>query len=336
MSECLSCAAKSQLYLCNRCADYVLQILTDLPWWLDRLTETAVGQAALGDTAGRHTRRDADILHGDDSLASHIEAFPDDGEQDLDEARRQRYIAAQRHALAAGGVNAPASELLDTIANMLSTWIRDLCETRCIPTPAVVIPARAAKWLATNVNAIASHPAADEFADELEQRTREIQRIVNRPNPPRFIGPCPGSLDAGHDRDCHKPHPHTCGTALKAHRTAIDITCPACRTTHNVERVANHLGARADAMRLTSEEILAVMQTLGTPIPERTWLRWRREDRIKIRGYRRPNQSDGTRGAIGLTRKTTQDEPVYRVAEVRKVQAVSIQHADATCRKVDL
>jgi hypothetical protein len=36
--KCLTCGAKTQLPLCNHCTDNIRQTLTELPWWLDRLT----------------------------------------------------------------------------------------------------------------------------------------------------------------------------------------------------------------------------------------------------------------------------------------------------------
>lgn len=332
VTECLRCGAKSQLYLCQSCADKVRDMLIELPWWLDRLNETAIGQAALG-TPARKTRREPRHLNGDDTVASHIEAFPDDTETDLDEARRQREKAARRHALAAGGIHTGAAELLDTIANFLSTWIRDLCETNRIEPPTLRYPKNAV-WLAERLNLLAGHLAADEFADELSERLRAIRRIINRPTPPRFIGPCPGSLDTGHDRDCHRRHPHRCDTALSAHRGAIEVTCPSCRAVHNIERLEDQQIKEIEHQRFTRAELHKVLEWLGEPIPRQTmhdWLKPRKLTRpprieppmLRPAGYRR------TDGRIGAARHSDDDKPVYRLADVRR-----LRNSVMTCENV--
>lgn len=134
MTKCKRCERATDLFVCKACISELRKRLADLPWWLDRLTETAVGQAHLGEGARRGERRD--VLHGDDTLDSHIEPFPRDKDT-TPTARdhRDRYRSALWHALALGRVNGRASDELDRIHNALSTTIRDMCETRGIEVP---------------------------------------------------------------------------------------------------------------------------------------------------------------------------------------------------------
>lgn len=144
MIKCKRCERATDLFVCKACISELRKRLADLPWWLDRLTETAVGQANLGDGARKGERRD--VLHGDDTLVSHVEPFPRDKDT-TPTARdhRDRHQAALWHALALGRVNGRASDELDRIHNALSTTIRDMCETRGIEVPGfrarVVTPA---------------------------------------------------------------------------------------------------------------------------------------------------------------------------------------------------
>lgn len=340
MTECDRCGAKTQLPLCQRCITKIHDILTELPWWLDRLTETALGQAKLG-SLSRRTQRPDTHLNGDATLASHIEAFPDDNEPDLDEARRQRYAAARRHALALGGVHPSAADLLDTITNMLSTWIRDICETRghhlqlrgyrnkfIGPLPVDGIrcdnasrTALLALWLAEHINAVALSPGADEFCDELSERLRAIRRIVNRPNPAQPIGQCVGSVQLGHDRDCHKRHPHRCGDVLYARHHDIEITCPTCKTVHNVERLKEQNLNELEHRRYLRAELHKVLQHYGERVAPATLHDWLKTGKLKPAGYQRPD------GRFGLTRHSDEDKPVYRLADARKLRAANIRKA---------
>lgn len=131
--KCKRCDRATELFVCKACVSELRDRLRALPWWLDRLTETAVGQARLSPT-GRGGRRP--VLHGDDSLDSHVEPFPRDKDTTPTERDQQeRHQAALWHALALGRVNGHASDELDRIGNALSTTIRDMCETRGLEVP---------------------------------------------------------------------------------------------------------------------------------------------------------------------------------------------------------
>lgn len=134
MTKCKRCERATDLFVCKACISELRKRLADLPWWLDRLTETAVGQANLGDGARKGEGRD--VLHGDDTLVSHVEPFPRDKDTaPTPKDHRDRHQAALWHALALGRVNGRASDELDRIGNALSTTIRDMCETRGIEVP---------------------------------------------------------------------------------------------------------------------------------------------------------------------------------------------------------
>lgn len=133
MTKCKRCDRATELFVCKACVGELRDRLRALPWWLDRLTETAVGQARLS-PSGRGGRRP--VLHGDDSLVSHVEPFPRDKDSEPTEKDHQeRHQAALWHALALGRANGHASEELDRIGNALSTTIRDMCEHRGLELP---------------------------------------------------------------------------------------------------------------------------------------------------------------------------------------------------------
>lgn len=332
-TTCQNCQGKAQVFLCARCQGELRQMLADLPWWIDRLAEAAVGHAKLGDGGRAHTPEGI-ARYADERIDE------DTGERVGDDNLR-RDIAAGRlnrdRVLAAGRVNARASRLLDRVQNSLTTIVRDVCESRGVDLPPSVATApktgvaachRIARWLSSNLGAISAGEDAGQTFREIQglmgdgKRDGEIAKLINRPVQPRFCGPCPTYVD-------HNRH---CGKLLYAKREAIEVYCPVCRATHNVDRITQHLTARINVLRFTSSEVLVIMNTLGTPIPERSWLRWRKDGRVKIRGFKRPDNHDGTRGAIRINRHSDDDEPTYRLEEVRKVYGQAIRHADAmTC-----
>ncbi len=133
MTKCKRCDRATELFVCKACVSELRDRLRALPWWLDRLTETAVGQARLS-PSGRGGRRR--VLHGDDTLVSHVEPFPRDKDSaPTEQDQQERHQAALWHALALGWANGHASDELDRIGNALSTTIRDMCETRGLQVP---------------------------------------------------------------------------------------------------------------------------------------------------------------------------------------------------------
>lgn len=295
--KCQACKGLSiNAYLCGKCTKALRADLADWPWWLNRLIETAVGQARLGDGG----RRSARTMHGDDSIGSHIERLPgcrcdtrlrDTVEHDfigplmpgwrrlgVDEApecdcdpliaRRRRERAALAHALALGRVNASASELHDDARNTMGSWVRHLCESRGVEPPELATAVRMARWLRANVRAIANDEAAGEFVDELADLRKRIERAVNRPQPRKFLGACPTW-----DEETGK----ACGRELYAPDDAIEVWCRACHQTHNCNRLQLLLHADLERAKFTAEEIIWLNRTLPVEyqVHRTTLWRWR-------------------------------------------------------------
>ncbi|MGQ9348930.1 hypothetical protein [Mycolicibacterium gilvum] len=294
MTECRRCERKATLYLCNYCIDTLRTQLRELPWWLDRLAETALGQAKLSDGGRRATRRD--VLHGDDSLASHIEPLrackcAEDAEClcNVDKARKRRERDALHHILAAGRVNARASAEYDRIQNRLGTWIRDICETRGMGLPQLNTASSMAVWLAKNVMAIAGQEDADKCCDEVADSIKAIERAVNRPPPARSIGPCitdPAPDEVLERRRDSGDMTTRCNLELSAGHKAKSVTCPRCEVTHpDVEEVLQQNIAEMGGMNFTVRQLVdVVLPKLDEPVPQRTLERWVEHGWIEVRG----------------------------------------------------
>lgn len=290
-TECRRCSRQCQMFICATCTDNLRRQLRELPWWLDRLAETALGQVKLSD-GGRRVRR-RDVLHGDDPLASHIEPLRncrcEEGECrcSVKAARKRRERDALAHILAAGRVNARASDELDRIRNTLSTWIRDIAESRETTVPTLNTTSAMALWLAKHASAIAGQESAAECCDDIARASKAIERIVNRPLPPKFIGPCPGEApeEVLIKRRDEGDLVTRCNHELTAPQDAKSVTCPRCEAAHDIEEVlAKNYEESNDALVTVRELVDWVLPRMKKPVPQRTLENWIERGWVEQRG----------------------------------------------------
>jgi len=309
VTECRSCGAKAHnAFLCTGCSNKLRKTLAQLPWWLHRLTETAIGQTRMSDNQGRKSaaRRDLD---GDAELASCIELLPAK-EEDLAKARRLREKAALAHALATGGINARASELLAEISDSLGYWCRVLCESRGVTVPALpagsALGASLAAWLAINTNAIALSEDAADIAGDIETHLEDIVKVVNRPLRIWFLGNCETWDDKRNT---------ACGADLRAPEGSVEIYCNRCHVTHSVNRLFLARVDEAERQVVPFKELLRVNKSMPTDyqIAPRTLQYWR------TCGLLRPHQWERLDGRRGLTQHDAADTPLYSWADVKRL-----------------
>ena len=281
------------MFICTTCMENLRQQLHDLPWWLDRLMEAAVGQVRLSD-GGRRVRRRG-VLHGDDSLASHIEPYrPCKCKQDqctcsTKKARYHREQDALAHALAMGRSNARASDELQKIHNTLTSWVKDICETRGVELPTLHSAHSMARWLERNASAIAGQEDADRCCDDIADAIRNAERLVNRPIPPRFIGPCvtnPAPDSVLEARLAKGDTETRCNFALTANQKATEVTCPTCKQTHNVDELVGQLLSESGDTLVTVRDLVDwILPRMEKPVPERTLYRWMKTGVLETRGH---------------------------------------------------
>jgi hypothetical protein len=232
VTECRRCGGRAaDAFLCQRCAETLRGWLRELPWWLERLTETAQGRTRMTDNGGRRSARRRD-LDGDKELAACIEPLPDNPQHDLDKARRDRERAALAHALASGRINARASQLLGDIASGLGYWCRVLCEARGIAAPALAAShgaygTTAVAWLAHNIAAVAQSEDAGDICTDVEGWLEDIAQTINRPVRWWPLGACPAETADG---PCQAELP-------RVPEHTENVRCRDCGATHVVSRV---------------------------------------------------------------------------------------------------
>lgn len=314
-ATCQHCGRKSQLFLCQPHTDELREMLLGLPKLLRYLEQAALGQVKLSDDGTRRGRRSVEWVDGDTPLDTYRRMS------------RAESSALLRRFLALGGINAKAAELGEQVHRTLVRWAQDICDSRGVAYPATrgLAPESHAEprtgagaggytgeapsialWLAEHASAIAASEDAGMCFDEIHRHIERILVVINPPIPPLFIGPCPA------------PHPEedrkACATRLTAKRDAIEVRCPQCKTTHNIDSLMIRQVTALGHQRFTVQEIHLIMTKMGTPLPERTFRDWRKKGKVAVAGYRRPD------GRLAFTRHSPEDEPVYRLADVRKLK----------------
>lgn len=275
MTDCQRCGGRANdAFLCRNCQAALQTTLSHLPWWLARLTETAIGQTRMSDNGGRRSARRKD-LDGDAELASCIELLPN--EDDLEKARRKREHVALAHALATGGINARASELLDEIADSLGYWCRVLCEQRGLeytPSPSRrAFGANHARWLRINLGAIAASEDADTIAGDIDGHLEDIVKVVNRPLRWWSLGECPAQVDDAQEE---------CGNELRVPANTEEVQCRRCGTRHNVLRLLLSRKSQTETKSMKRSELVRYNRELPAEfqVPPRTLRHWLQTGRL--------------------------------------------------------
>lgn len=334
MNQCQSCTAPAELWICAQCVTSLkadLETLAKGPLvtsesgierrtqgLLADLEDVVTRQTQMG-TSGGHRKRG-------DELCDPFE--PDAADSTAEKVKRTR--------------QGQASDLLREARNTLTTIVRDLCETRGVDisrTFRVVnrtfigplppgwrrasgdwrpAPPELANWLAVHVHSLACDESAGIWKLEVDGLVRKIEKVIDRPPAPRFCGQCDTKIDR-----------KICGLMLYARREAIEVTCPnpACRTTHNIEALYNRWRNAIDYQIVSRDEMIGnqraanpelhntgIMGALDEEVRWQTFNRWIRDGHLRPVRYLRPN------GRRGFFRHGPEDEPEYRVGDVRRVR----------------
>lgn len=240
--ECAACSRATELFLCWDCAKTLKSRLDSVNWLAPELDLTLARQT-------RATVQ-ADRVGG---------------------SQEQRLPFHQ-----------PASESGWVLHNTLSTWARDLCETRGIDyiplgylpplPPGFVGPLRPgtrhvpadfidstagiAAWLAHHIMAIASSESAGECFDEISAAVAGAQRVIDRPAGRLYVGPC-GEVFNG----------VRCTADLYVSLSRPESTCPVCGATHSVKSRRDELQRQVRGILGTAAELARLLPwILDAPI----------------------------------------------------------------------
>lgn len=208
----------------------------------------------------------------------------------------------------------PAGETAWVLHNTLSTWARDLCESRGIdyiplgylpPLPRGFVgpfrpgererhiqpdfmdsTAGIAAWLSHHAIAIASSESAGECFSEISDAVAACHRVIDRSPGRMYIGPCG---DGRGDARCEADLYVTVGRE--------EVGCPACGAIHDVE-------ARRDQLQQAVRGILGTAAELARLLP---WILNAPITRKRITYYARKHM---------ITERNVGGERMFQVGEV--------------------
>jgi hypothetical protein len=169
-------------------------------------------------------------------------------------------------------------------------------------------PTAAAVFLSRRVSLIACREDAGVCFVDVKRAVEEIERAINRPRPPRDLGPCP--TEVGHHKKC--------ATRLSASRKATEVECPECNTTHTVEYLVDLLRNELLYWPLSSVEILGsrtsdlpgALDYWNVNLATSTFHYWKKTS-LTVRGYRNKDTLQ-----IAPMRENQSDEALYWLADV--------------------
>lgn len=254
MIQCQRCSARTQIWLCRPCESDLRKMLLDLPWWINRLAEKALGQTREGESA----RRSSDLtspMPVNLTASSHLDTI---------HAMLVRWV---QDLCETNGVAYSGTRMVprDFIGPLPEGTVRG---------HATKATNSAAIWLAHNTGAIACDEAAGTCFSDIKNAITLIEAVINRPVPPIECGPCPTLTE---DRKA-------CAVGLVAKRGQIEVRCWKCKTTHNIERLIQRRVSEAPYLLFTARDVLKVMARIGLPIGESTWRRWRALGKVQPAG----------------------------------------------------
>lgn len=263
MTKCRKCSQKCDLFLCTDCIDQLQEHLTEIAWLIGELEITLTGQDVLTTGGVGQSSEDPSPIRFDSE----------------------------------GNPNT----IGDQTRNAVTTWVRDLCETRRITfEPVRVVPldfigplpderwrrlpqryqptaADAAEWLAEHVHAIAADPGAARCFKEMADLRAGALRMINRPDR-HFAGPCPTIKAYSRTGKAIE-----CGKFLYGATDERSITCPSCKQPVDVQR--NRQRAWREGDRLTERILLKRLKDIEEPVSERQLYRWLRQRKLSPVGW---------------------------------------------------
>lgn len=169
-------------------------------------------------------------------------------------------------------VHLGALEAGQHIRHILASWTSLVHEERGGPLPVDRIPAMS-RHLAGQLDWLRHREYATDVWDELGACAERLRRAADSPPALTYLGPCAAVTDVG-----------SCSADIRAVVGSARVTCPACRTVHDVEeRRAANLATCRDLLvpRLT---IHALLDRWGYPVPLQTVDTWISRRQLPRRG----------------------------------------------------
>lgn len=219
--------------------------------------------------------------------------------------RQQRFskaIGARSNTETPIPFNPRAAEALAAYVALLARWQARLADHYGIPVR-YPNPLAAATWIWTSVTTrgIATFIDAGRMLAELTNQHDDIEKVINKAPERWFAGKCSAPYLDGQD----------CPQDLYADNKSGTITCPLCKTQHDI-------ATRRDALFEAAEDVLATATEAARAIV--VWTDYLRGENKLVRRI----GMWATRGRIeqrGTIRQDGKDRPLYRVGDIQALLA---------------
>jgi hypothetical protein len=163
--------------------------------------------------------------------------------------------------------NPTASELGYVLRNTLSTWCRLISEERGRVLPDTDTPSAVAGWMLVHVTWLRHHKAGHEAVEEIISVVREIRKIVDRPAPKVYAGPCAD-----------------CGKDMYAKPDAATVECRPCGVEYSVPDMLAWMRGELTGKLVTAREATILLGRLGVQVSQKTVEKWNLRKRLTSHG----------------------------------------------------
>lgn len=199
------------------------------------------------------------------------------------------------------------------VINVVTTWARDIGETREVrvraatPPPFhpdywaaladVTVPGDIpglVDWLTRHVHELRGHVAAEELHSDILGAVIGLRRVIDRPIDRKFVGTCPQD-----------------GTNLLAEVGESWVRCRTCREQYSVRELLDRAIEAVEDMLCTIPELLRACEAVKRPVGKTTAYRWARDGLLTRRGWLTHTEQ----GDRITDHETAGATPVYRVGD---------------------
>lgn len=153
-------------------------------------------------------------------------------------------------------MNVGAMEAGDNLANVLTTWARDVRPYTVLGNEAMKPAYVASRILLANVDLVRRHPAVNELVDEIHDAVAQARRVVDRPADRIYLGQCYVETE-GPDGMV------TCYAELWASPGASEVRCKVCGMTHPVTERRVWLMEKAADMLVSAKDASSYLGEVG-------------------------------------------------------------------------
>lgn len=175
-------------------------------------------------------------------------------------------------------INLHASDVAHDIHGTLRAWADHICQHSTVPWPGEQRTAAWAKWLDRHLIDLAKTEDAVAAYDEISDSHKRLMRVIDRPTPSEFVGPCQAPRDAGEKGLC-------AGVYCRPDRRSDTLHCGTCQEDIDLPSLRVATEAAMGARLFTKTELrTALVMFAKKPVKRETLNSWIRRGQLADHG----------------------------------------------------